>query len=331
MRMRVLSALGFFGVLGILYIGVILIAGYKAENPTPETVITVERSSDVDDHNKTTPSNPSSSPSTESYEPVSESADRGTNSAEASGDKLVSAATENRRLMNELEWSFGGKSQRGWYLYIPLISRLIETENAADSREFAEALSRWQRSVGLAPSGILDNSTLSRMIQTWQSRRIKDRVIPSPEQAPVAPASDFWDTSRPEELRRVEQQTYAAYKRLVAAAVADSSLQLASARGGELAPSEKYLKIVSALRTPEYQERLRAQSPGAGRAGLAINSPHFTGRALDLYVGGDPVSTEDSNRAIQVQTRVYQWLVKNADRFGFRPYFYEPWHWEYQP
>jgi LAS superfamily LD-carboxypeptidase LdcB len=46
-------------------------------------------------------------------------------------------------------------------------------------------------------------------------------------------------------------------------------------------------------------------------------------------VGGDPVETKDPNRALQVQTRVYQWLVRNAERFGFRPYYYEPWHWEY--
>jgi LAS superfamily LD-carboxypeptidase LdcB len=50
---------------------------------------------------------------------------------------------------------------------------------------------------------------------------------------------------------------------------------------------------------------------------------------LDLYVGGDPVDTKDANRAIQVKTPIYQWLVRNADKFGFRPYFYEPWHWEY--
>ncbi|HZH32789.1 MAG TPA: hypothetical protein VEY11_18625 [Pyrinomonadaceae bacterium] len=25
----------------------------------------------------------------------------------------------------------------------------------------------------------------------------------------------------------------------------------------------------------------------------------------------------------------YRWPVRNAERFGFRPYFYEPWHWEY--
>ena len=83
------------------------------------------------------------------------------------------------------------------------------------------------------------------------------------------------------------------------------------------------------MRTPEYQAQLRAQSPNSGRAGLAVNSPHFTGRALDLYVGGEPVSTKDENRAIQTQTRAYRWLVKNAGHFGFRPYFYEPWHWEY--
>jgi LAS superfamily LD-carboxypeptidase LdcB len=106
-------------------------------------------------------------------------------------------------------------------------------------------------------------------------------------------------------------------------------LGLATGSDGKLALSEKYLKIISAFRPREYQEHLRKLSPKAGRAGLAVNSPHFTGRALDLYVGGDPVDTKDSNRAIQVQTKVYQWLVRNAEKFGFRPYYYEPWHWEY--
>ena len=74
---------------------------------------------------------------------------------------------------------------------------------------------------------------------------------------------------------------------------------------------------------------MRKQQPNAGSAGLAVNSPHFTGRALDLYVGGDPVESADANRAIQIKTPAYLWLVQNADRFGFRPYYYEPWHWEY--
>ena len=50
---------------------------------------------------------------------------------------------------------------------------------------------------------------------------------------------------------------------------------------------------------------------------------------IEVPVGGEPVKTLDSNRMIQVQTPVYKWLVKNAARFGFYPYFYEPWHWEY--
>lgn len=126
----------------------------------------------------------------------------------------------------------------------------------------------------------------------------------------------------------MERETYKAYKRMVAAAVADRSLRL-NASGGHLAASEKFLKIVSAFRSREYQDQLRKQSPQSGRAGLAVNSPHFTGRALDLYVGGEPVSTKDKNRALQTQTLVYRWLVQNAARFGFQPYFYEPWHWEY--
>jgi LAS superfamily LD-carboxypeptidase LdcB len=25
----------------------------------------------------------------------------------------------------------------------------------------------------------------------------------------------------------------------------------------------------------------------------------------------------------------YRWLVRNAGRFGFVPYVFEPWHWEW--
>jgi LAS superfamily LD-carboxypeptidase LdcB len=117
---------------------------------------------------------------------------------------------------------------------------------------------------------------------------------------------------------------------MVAAAVADPTLNLKQTTSAELAPAEKFFKIISAFRSREYQEELRRKSPNAGSAGLAVNnSPHFTGRALDIYVGGDPVDTKDSNRVIQVNTPAYRWLVRNAERFGFRPYFYEPWHWEY--
>jgi D-alanyl-D-alanine carboxypeptidase len=241
--------------------------------------------------------------------------------------EFASAAEENARLKTEMEWTFGGKTQRGWYLYATLIKELLGTDKNEESRGFALALSRWQKANGLAPRGVLDSESLLRIIGVWQSRRIKDKTVAPADKLLTAPIADFYDPTRAEELLKVEPQTYAAYKRMVAAAA--SSLKLGRNRDGGLASNEKYLKIVSAFRSPEYQDKLRQQSPNSGPAGLAKVSPHFTGRALDLYVGGDPVSTEDGNRALQVNTKVYKWLVKNASKFGFYPYFYEPWHWEY--
>ncbi len=247
------------------------------------------------------------------------------------GSLFAEAAARNTVLKYELGWAFGGKQQRGWYLYAPLISRMLgaEGEEEAAGADFAASLSRWQTTAGLSPSGVLDDETLYRMVSTWQGARLKNKEYATPDRLLQAPTSDFYDPSRPDALRQVDRETYAAYKRMVAAAAADPSLNLKATASGELAPEEKFFKIVSSFRSREHQAALRAQSPNSGRAGLAVNSPHFTGRALDLYVGGEPVETKDSNRAVQVQTPAYRWLVRNAERFGFRPYYYEPWHWEY--
>jgi zinc D-Ala-D-Ala carboxypeptidase len=232
-----------------------------------------------------------------------------------------SAAEQNARLKLDLNWTFGARPQRGWYLYTPLIQRLLNTNSDPETATFAQALADWQRSAGLASTGVLDQQTWMKMVVVFQSRRIKDRSSPALKRLTLVSGSEFLDPERPEDLRYVERQAYAAYRNLVAAAEADLSL---SSNGD-------WLKIISAFRSVAYQAKLRRQNPGSGRAGLAVNSPHFTGRALDLYVGGEPVSTDDGNRAIQVNTEAYQWLVKNAERFGFYPYFYEPWHWEYCP
>src|SRR5215217_417933 len=50
------------------------------------------------------------------------------------------AATRNTALRYDLSWAFGGKQQRGWYLYVPLISRTIETEKDSATGDFAGAL-----------------------------------------------------------------------------------------------------------------------------------------------------------------------------------------------
>ena len=236
---------------------------------------------------------------------------------------FAAAAEQNARLKLDLNWTFGAKPQRGWYLYVPLIQSLLDTDSAPETNAFAQALANWQRSAGLVSTGVLSQETWMKMVSMFQSRRIKDRSVPATQALTLVSASEFFDPERHESLRCVERQAYAAYKKLVAAASTELALDRTS--------SEKWLKIISAFRSPAYQAQLRKQNPRSGRAGLALHSPHFTGRALDVYVGGEPVSTDDRNRAIQVNTKVYQWLVKNAESFGFYPYFYEPWHWEYRP
>lgn len=242
------------------------------------------------------------------------------------------ATTQNRDLKFNSNWAFGGKAQRGWYLYESLIQKLIGADAAAETVEFAVAVAVWQQAQGFAPTGILDDETFKKMTETWQSQRLGRRGSYATDDVLYnAPIADFWDGEREASRLKVERETYAAYKRMIQAAAQDKSLNLKLTATGELAPDEKFLRIVSAFRSREHQEALRKQSPNSGSAGLAVNSPHFTGHALDLYVGGEPVTTKDFNRSVQIQTPVYKWLVKNAEKFGFYPYFYEPWHWEYVP
>ena len=231
------------------------------------------------------------------------------------------AAESNALLRTEMQWQFGGKDQRGWSIYVPLIASLLNLSNESDDRLFAMSVANWQKSQRIATTGVLENDTWMRMISYWQSRRLRDgnRGYPADDELVTISVDDLYDPGRPMELRQVEQRTYAAYKAMFAAASEDLKL----ARGS------KFLKIVSAFRTREYQEQLRQQSPQAGRITLAVNSTHFSGRALDVYVGGDPVDSKDENRMIQTRTPAYRWMTKNAVRFGFQPYFYEPWHWEY--
>jgi len=251
-----------------------------------------------------------------------------TGASKTKGASVASAAAvENQLLRDQLIWTFGGKQQRGWYLYDALLGETLGTKDDSLTNDFADAVAKWQKRRGLAASGILDEPSWMAMVSQWQSNRLKNRTSATPDQLVTAPPSDFYDPLRAPELRQLERETYAAYKKMLATAIDDLKLQHTAS--DELAPEEKYFKVVSAFRSREYQDELRRKSPNSGSAGLAVNSPHFTGRALDLYVGGDPVDTKDANRSIQVNSQAYKWLVRNAERFGFRPYFYEPWHWEY--
>ncbi len=226
------------------------------------------------------------------------------------------------RLRTDLIWVFGGRQQRGWAIYEPLIASFIGTDLKLndDPPGFARAVAAWQSRNQLAPSGVIDHETWMTMVGLWQEKRLFKPKSPPPSLVTVD-SSEFYHPERPAELRQVERETYLAYKRMLQAAKAELGFE----------PGSPFFKIISAYRTPQYQAMLRSQAPTSGRTALAYNSPHFTGRSLDLYVGGEPVITKDCNRAWQTSTRAYAWLAKNAKSFGFEPYFYEPWHWEYMP
>ena len=82
--------------------------------------------------------------------------------------------------------------------------------------------------------------------------------------------------------------------------------------------------VVAAARRPQALDDLAGRYPGRVNA---------TGYAVDLNLGFAPGSRVDStsqaNRLYQTRTDAYRWLVRNAGRYGFVNYVYEPWHWEW--
>ncbi len=238
-------------------------------------------------------------------------------------------AAQNVKLQYSLQWTFGRKKQRGWYLYVPLIQEALKTKGEANTPQFARAVFKWQLSKKIFANGVINRKTLYSFVKYWQSRRLKPIILAKDDQLLTADISNFYDPTRNVELLKVEKETFKAYKKMIAAAIADKSLGLRFDEKGNLGKEERFLKLISTYRSPAYQASLRKKQPTASRAQIAFKSPHFTGHALDIYVGGKPVTTKDFNRAIQIKTRAYKWLVRNAEKFGFYPYFYEPWHWEY--
>lgn len=246
-------------------------------------------------------------------------------------ESFSASAKQNAKLQNSLLWTFGGKPQKGWNIYVPLVSHAIKTNSPPDSPEFAAKIAKWQAERSLRANGVLDKQTLETFVKYWQSQRLGRSGILGDARLVSAPIANFYDLNRDPNLLQLEKETFAAYKRMVSAAAKDLSGTMSFRVRGELAYGEKLFRIISAYRSPEYQQALRKKEPNAGRGALAKFSAHSTGQALDIFVGGEPVSTKDPNRAFQIGTPAYLWLVKNAVNFGFYPYFYEPWHWEFVP
>jgi zinc D-Ala-D-Ala carboxypeptidase len=102
------------------------------------------------------------------------------------------------------------------------------------------------------------------------------------------------------------------------------------------------IKIVSAFRTIDRQAeivRAKIETGLSLESILCVSAPpgyseHHSGRAIDLITDGvRPLEQEFEH------TTAFQWLCKNAGRFGFAlsfppnnryGYAYEPWHWYFE-
>lgn len=235
------------------------------------------------------------------------------------------AAAANRMSLSGLAWTPFGRPEIGWETYAPVVAREIATRCAPDSAGFAAAYAPWQQRHGLPADGLFKPDDFHRMLAEIELRRPFVQQT-SKGLCPAAPSDAALSVARPDEVyggRPIQLRTgaLAAYRAMVAAAKAQG-----------LAGRGELLKLVSGYRGPA-EEAARCSAGGCNTVTRAHCSAHRTGLALDLYLdhppGTDPTSTDDANRTAMAHTPEYRWLVAHAGDFGFLPYPYEPWHWEW--
>ena len=144
-------------------------------------------------------------------------------------------------------------------------------------------------------------------------------------------------------VKLVEPDTYAAFKKLYAAAQG----------AGFMTAEPELFKICSGYRKVSSQEQLwknglaktKRDNPGISEKDAIRKtrkwvaqpggSAHHTGHALDLFMGwslsrANATKMKDKNSALSKKYGKYwEWMKTNAPSFGFLPYDAEPWHWEH--
>jgi len=235
------------------------------------------------------------------------------------------AARANRTTLFNLQWSPFGRPETGWATYAPLVAQEVGARCPADSEGFARAYARWQATRKLAADGVFKPADFDQIRDALALRR------PFVQQTarglcPTAPDPATLATARDDEGyggKRVQLRPAAleAYRRMVA-----------QARREGVATRPDSLRLISGYRGPG-EEAARCADGGCNTLTRARCSAHRTGLAIDLGLPPAPgyatTSTADENRRHMAGTAEYLWLVANAPRFGFLPYAYEPWHWEW--
>lgn len=238
---------------------------------------------------------------------------------------FAQAAAANAASLKSLAWAPFGRAETGWETYWPFVAREIATECDPQGSGFAKALADWQTKNQQPADGVFNAGAFD--VMRIHSHRRRSFVAAFAQGCPpgaaaaeleAADASEIYG-GKPAFLRR---DALAAYRRMVAEAKRDPAI----------AADARNLVIVSGYRSPEEAVARCAGQDCKGPARV-LCSAHQTGTAIDLYVGAlpglSPASTDDANRLFQSRTAAYRWLIRNAARFGFAPYVFEPWHWEY--
>jgi D-alanyl-D-alanine carboxypeptidase len=240
----------------------------------------------------------------------------------------TAAAAANARSLRALVWSPFGRAEIGWETYVPLIGREIRSACPPDSPGFAAALAAWERDQRFPANGVLDDAVFQRMKGVIQTRRPFVQIV-ARRTCPDAPSIERLEASRPSEGYGGKQillrpGAFAAWRRMVAAAKAEDP---------RIAADPRNLTIFSGFRDPAADAARCTAEGNCQGVVRATCSAHRTGLAVDMYVGQapgyGPDSSADPNRLYMSTTPAYRWLVANADRFGFVPYPFEPWHWEW--
>ena len=231
--------------------------------------------------------------------------------------------------VQRLEWNPFGTVEFGWETYLPLIQHELRTPCAPGTPAFAQALAGFQDRHGLPITGRFDDATFTVFRGVWQERRpfVMRRVAGEcPESAHQRDLGylQLDEEHADRQTRLLRWDVLHAYRAMRSAAIREVP---------EIAADPELLQIFSGWRDPEADAARCAVEKNCDGQRRAVCSPHRTGTAIDLYVGhveGLGVdSTSPVSRLHMSRGPAYRWLVANAHRFGFVPYVFEPWHWEW--
>jgi len=244
------------------------------------------------------------------------------------GEQYAGVARQNEATLQMASFAPFGRPEQGWRIYEPQVAATIGTTCAGNTKRFAASIAKWQSRNRLRVTGAVDTQTIAVMKRQWQDARPFIQDFASGTCPAAADDHGLAAIGRKEGWHGKEGQldagALAALRRMVAAARAEDP---------RIKADPHALTIVSAYRSPEYDAARCAAGANCNGVAKARCSAHRTGTAVDLYVGAapghSPVDTDDDNRLYQSRTPTYRWLVKNAARFGFVNYVFEPWHWEW--